>query len=324
MVKKVNTFFFKMPVCESCTSGISNKSPGLQCTGACRKFYHGKCVEINKQDLNKFLMHGVRWLCPCCRDVTNQTSIVIGTEGNDIDMESVPSSVTFILKDIQENLRSLNKKHEDVMESVNFCSNQISTFETVLNKMNEKIASLEKVNRENANLKIEVSQLHTKVDLLEQQTRANNLEIQGVPFKENENLLNILYKIGEHVKCPIAEVDIDTVYRVTPHPSSAQQMKPIIVKLLTKHKRDSILAATKILRRESNTPGIAIDNISKKLFINEHLTSKIKLLLKHTKEAAKSKNFKFVWVRNGNILVRKDDRSKVISIGKEGDILKLQ
>ncbi|KAG5868626.1 hypothetical protein JTB14_037235 [Gonioctena quinquepunctata] len=109
-----------MPVCESCTSGINNKSPGLQCTGDCRKFYHGKCVDINKQDLNKFLMHGVHWICPRCRDVTNNTSIVIGTESNDTDMESVPSSVTMILKDIQENLRSLNKKHEDVMDSCQF------------------------------------------------------------------------------------------------------------------------------------------------------------------------------------------------------------
>ncbi|KAG5895045.1 hypothetical protein JTB14_021873 [Gonioctena quinquepunctata] len=120
--------------------GINNKSPGLQCTGDCRKFYHGKCVDINKQDLNKFLMHGVHRICPRCRDVTNNTSIVIGTESNDTDMESGPSSVTMILKDIQENLRSLNKKHEDVMDSVNFCSNQISTFETAMNRMNEKIA----------------------------------------------------------------------------------------------------------------------------------------------------------------------------------------
>ncbi|KAG5889330.1 hypothetical protein JTB14_027477 [Gonioctena quinquepunctata] len=56
-------------------------------------------------------------------------------------MDSVRFSVSLILKDIQENLRSLNKKYEDV--------------ETAMNRMNEKIASLDEVNRENVNLKIE-------------------------------------------------------------------------------------------------------------------------------------------------------------------------
>ncbi|CAG9818858.1 unnamed protein product [Phaedon cochleariae] len=65
-------------------------------------------------------------------------------------------------------------------------------------------------------------------------------------------------------------------------------MKPIIVKLLDKHKRDLILAATKRFRRESNTSGIAIEKISKNLFINEHLTIKLNLLLKNTKKVAKS------------------------------------
>ncbi|KAG5868482.1 hypothetical protein JTB14_017581 [Gonioctena quinquepunctata] len=125
-----------MPVFESCTSGINNKSPGLQCTGACRKFYHGECVDINRQDLNKFLTHGVHWICPSCREVTI-TYFVIGTECNDIDMDSVPSPVTLIMEDTQENLRPLNEKYEDVMVSVNFYSNQISAFKSALNRMNE-------------------------------------------------------------------------------------------------------------------------------------------------------------------------------------------
>ncbi|CAG9814610.1 unnamed protein product [Phaedon cochleariae] len=289
-----------MPTCERCTSSVNAKSPGLQCIGRCQKFYHGKCVGLSKQDVSNFLVPGAYWACPDCRDKTNERSSVITMEGNEKDeADSVPLSVTLILKDIQLNLKSLNNKYEDVMESVNFCSNQISTFEKAMNQLNEKIATIEKINRENVNLKSELTRLTTKVDILEQQTRSNNIEIQGVPQKSNENLVNILAKIGEHIQCPILPQDVDTVHRVAQHPSSDQQQpKSIVVKFLSKLKRDSILAATKNIRRaknDTNSPGIVIENISNKLFINEHLTNKLKLLLKNTKQAAKSNNYKFVW-----------------------------
>jgi len=43
-------------------------------------------------------------------------------------------------------------------------------------------------------------------------------------------------------------------------------------------------------------------------------------LLYKTKEADREKHYKYVWTNDGNILIRKDDQSKVIRITEVGDI----
>lgn len=51
-----------------------------------------------------------------------------------------------------------------------------------------------------------------------------------------------------------------------------------------------------------------------KLYINEHLTKKNQTILYETKQNAKKKNFKFVWVRDCKILVRKNETSRIFTI----------
>lgn len=101
--------------------------------------------------------------------------------------------------------------------------------------------------------------------------------------------------------------------------------KPIIVKLLHKKRRDDILAAAKTKRLESDhsAPGLKIENLSNRLFINEHLTSLTKSLLKSAKDAAKAKNYKYVWVREGCVYVRKDDHSRISRIFSADDVKKM-
>lgn len=313
-----------MPSCVSCTAGVTTKSPGLQCTGQCQKFFHGKCVDLSKADINRFAETGVLWMCNSCRDKTGSNkrkSFIVSESDDDGNMAFIRTT----LHDIQESVKSLNRKYDDLLESVSFCSNQVSAFEASLKRFNEKIQAMEKINIENVQLKNAVADLNSKVDALEQNNRINNIEIQGVPYKNNENLLSILEKIGDHIQCPILPSHVDTVHRVTQHQSS-DLPKPIVVKLLSKQKRDTILAAAKTKRLSysaQSTPGLIIEGVSNRMFINEHLTSRMKILLKKTKEICKAKGYRFVWVRNCSILVRRDDKSKILTIRSEDDAVKL-
>lgn len=313
-----------MPICDLCTASISSKSPGLKCCGSCNKFYHGKCVNLSKQDVSRFLQPDAYWYCTTCRIKAGPKRQSIIACDDDSESSDSPIFTLSILKDIQANIKSLNNKYEAVLESVNFCSNQITTFELTIKKLNDKIAAIEKLSKENVELKLEINNLNVRVETLEQQSRLNNVEIQGVPEKSNENLYTIIEKIGEHIQCPMSTSIIDTVYRVSRHPSS-EKPKSIIVKFLSKQKRDEILAAAKAKRLTSsnNSPGLIIEGISHGLFVNEHLTNKNKLILIKAKEMAKKSSYKYIWARNGHIFARKNDRSKVFKILSESDIDKL-
>lgn len=315
-----------MPICDLCTGGITNKTPGLKCCGPCEKFFHGKCVSLNKQDLARFVQPDALWLCPSCRKTpASKRTSVIGSISVDHDEDTFTSATAMgILRNIQSEITSLNKKYDEVLTSVNFCSDQISYFEDTMKKFNDKLSQLQKITEENVELKKTVQSLSDRVEVLEQNTRANNLEIQGVPEKNNENLYDILGKIGDHIQCTISKSMIDSVHRVFQQSQQSKNLpKPIIVKFISKQKKEEILASAKNTRSSYNNPigpGLIIDNVSKKLFINEHLTGKNKSLLMKSKNKAKEVNIKYIWVRNGTIFARKDDTSRILKISSEEDL----
>ena len=59
------------------------------------------------------------------------------------------------------------------------------------------------------------------------------------------------------------------------------------------------------------------------MFINERLTKMKRMLFSQTRSAAKEKQYKFVWLSNSDILVRKNEDSKIIKIKSAHDIEKL-
>ena len=59
------------------------------------------------------------------------------------------------------------------------------------------------------------------------------------------------------------------------------------------------------------------------IYINDRLTNSSKRLLWLAKNKAKQNNWKFVWVRHGVILARKEENQTIIRIECESDIEKL-
>lgn len=314
-----------MPICGLCTATITGKTPGLKCVGSCNLFYHGKCVGLNKQDITKFLQPDAYWYCSRCRSDASKRKSIIGVQledpGSD-GQEPEESSGTYVmLKSIQADIKSLHSKYNDVLNSVNFCSDQVSSFESLIKRFDEQMKQIQAISKENNHLKNEVNSLTSRIDRLENEARAKNIEIQGIPEKANENLPLVLEKIGESVGCVIAKSDIDHVFRV--YQKSNDRVKPIVVKLSSKFKRDEMLAAVKNKKHSTpnrSGPGLSVDNISDNIFINEHLSYGTKLILKQAKDMAKQNGFKYVWVRDGRVLVRKSDRSSVINISSDDDV----
>ena len=55
-----------------------------------------------------------------------------------------------------------------------------------------------------------------------------------------------------------------------------------------------------------------------RIYINEHITKVRRHLLYKTKEAARKKQYKYIWTNDGDILICKDDQYKVIRIRELG------
>lgn len=99
--------------------------------------------------------------------------------------------------------------------------------------------------------------------------------------------------------------------------------KNIVVKFTTQILRDNFIAATR-LRKGITSDEIKLGGNPQNIYINEHFTLKNKRLLRQTKEIAKQMGFRFVWVKNGIILVRADVSAAAFIIRSEEDLFKIK
>lgn len=129
--------------------------------------------------------------------------------------------------------------------------------------------------------------------------------------------MNAVQKVATSLGVEIDESDIDIVHRVR----SQDKDKPnIVVRFATRSARDRVLSAAKktqlnvgLLGFEGNQP----------LYVNEHLCIETKTLLTKAKQAKRDKGWKYVWVTQGKVLMRKTENSNVLHVTCEEDLTKV-
>lgn len=320
--------------CVSCVKPLSKKFPGLPC-GACERYYHANavCCDVNKQHLSLIgTLPGGRWLCGGCRthspaprrNTRSQKGIAAslsrdddGDDGEELADRSGDRSFS----SMNAELELLRSEIREMRRSVDFCSNKISDFEDLVRNLKGLNKLVEDLKSENKHLREQMTSLNVKMNAIEQHTKSNSVEIQDIPESKGENLFQIVDCIGNFLGHPLKKEKIDSIVRVP----TRVPLKPkhIIVRFVSKLDRDEFLSKAKDKRLQSNNRCLSIDGISNRFFVNEHLTTTNKILHKKARDAAKEHKYKFVWVQNGNILLRKDDKSKIIQISSEIDISKI-
>lgn len=96
--------------------------------------------------------------------------------------------------------------------------------------------------------------------------------------------------------------------------------KNILVQFARRSKRNSILEKARRLRLTATDLGA---NAQVPVFVNEHLCPELKKLLGQATTKKRECNWKYVWVRNGQIFARKGDETPVVKISSNNDLLKI-
>lgn len=331
----------------------------LQCDG-CKKSFHYSCLALN---LSREL---TSWTCPICTSMApkeknndntpvrfNPNTTARTTKRQALqsppDTSAAPvteSEVRTIVEDVMEDkmetfltkitlnmrmmlnaeLKSLREEIKDVRESVSFISHQ---YEEILREHKEDKQKIKELQESNNSMSSAMKDMSTRLNTLEQQTRASNLEIQCVPQKKNENLINIVTKLGKVINSEVKEEEISHCTRVMKSNSNNNRPKSIIVQFITPRLRDSFLAATinfnrsKSAAEKLNTLHLGFDGDKAPIYVTEHLSLANKALHAATRIKAKEKGYKHVWVRNGRIYVRKTDFTQYILIKDTDSLNKL-
>lgn len=165
----------------------------------------------------------------------------------------------------------------------------------------------------------ELKDVKKELTALAQYSRNCNLEIKGVPIKAEEKLGTTMQTISTCLNVEIKDSDIDVIHRV---PTKNNTTTPnIIVKLTSRNVRDKILKKAK--KQRLNTSHLGFDGEVTPIFINEHLCQANKVLLGLALKAKREKGWKFTWVSDGKILMRKSENSRVVHIMSTDDFAQI-
>ena len=166
---------------------------------------------------------------------------------------------------------------------------------------------------------IQIQQLRKEINEIQQYLRVNNLEIVGLPEplqgeSDEKLLLNAVNSLHGIVD-PIRPEDIDISH---PLKSQRKDGKNVhVVRFISRKRKAEIITAKK---SEENKNFKFREN---DVFINEHLCPSNRALFASAATKKRTLGYRFLWTKGGNIFMRKDERSEIISITCEDDFLKV-
>nr|XP_050038480.1 uncharacterized protein LOC126535740 [Dermacentor andersoni] len=210
--------------------------------------------------------------------------------------------------------REMRAEMRQIKDSLRFCSDTCDEVKAITGDIKALHQEIKALTAQNQHLKAENERLEKKVDELEQYQRSNNLEIRGVP--EELDSTSVIKKIGELVGEAVTDTDIDICHRV---PTARREDKNIVVRFISRTKRNTFLAKSKKKKLSSEDVGYKGTGITT-IYVNGHLTRQNKQLLGAALAEKKKAGWKYVWVSSGKILARKDEQTDAIRIANKQDI----
>ncbi|KAJ2952375.1 hypothetical protein O0L34_g4659 [Tuta absoluta] len=214
------------------------------------------------------------------------------------------------------------------MKSVKYASEKVDEFDKSMAEAKVIIKNLERkqvaLKNQNINLETRVGALEQRLELMEQAALSDHIEIAGIPFQDNENVLNIVNEVGRLMQ--VACTGDNQVRAARRLPARKDRPGVILVQLNNESCRAQWIQAGRSAGLEVSKllPSLNAAAGAEKVYVREALTGRLKYLLGKAKTDFKDTNkFKFVWSRYGKIFVRKSENSKIYWIKCLDDITKL-
>ncbi|XP_047025520.1 uncharacterized protein LOC124642153 [Helicoverpa zea] len=226
---------------------------------------------------------------------------------------------------LNSKLQPINEKISAMDDSLKFINSQ---YEDLLKEHVSSKDTIIELQKENLEMRNNIKTLNMRVDQLEQQTRANNIEIQCLPEKKHENLFNIVSEIAKVSGCVMESRDILHCTRVAKINPNNSRPRSIVVQLASPRIRDQFLASIINFNKNNkdnklNSMHLGYPGQKSAIFVTEHLSPTYRALHAAARIKAREIGYSFVWIRNGRIFMRKTQESEHILVRNMDTLKKL-
>lgn len=190
-----------------------------------------------------------------------------------------------------------------------------------ISNITERVNKLETVVDDIISLKNEVNNLKTQLQRQENSLVASDLRINGVPYKDGEDLYNILNSI-----CCLLKINtpaVKSIYRLQNYNNKGNGYSPhavIMVKLLSPYDKNFVLKSIATFRK-NNKCSLLLNHIGidsdRPFYVNENLTMNNYKILQSAVKYKNSNRLKSVFTMRGIVYIKfnlKDEPIRVESI----------
>jgi hypothetical protein len=141
-------------------------------------------------------------------------------------------------------------------------------------------------------------------------------------MERGENIIEVVKSVGRALDYPVDDGMIDACHRLRTRDGSG---KPpgIVVKMVRRVDAEGLLQKRRV-KRNLNTHDLGMTSKpAEVVYVNESLSPARRRLLNAARQVKKDKNYTYLWIRGGKILLRKSsgDSVKVLSSLSDLDTL---
>ncbi|KAG8301845.1 hypothetical protein J6590_042456, partial [Homalodisca vitripennis] len=198
-------------VCKKATGQPRHKI----CCSDCKRLCHTSCVSLSKEDVDYIINEKQIWRCPSCAVSRRKSMSCESPCGPESDIRTALSDVLKKLNEASDDRKriesEINKSFEFVNEQINEQNNVIKSQSA---KLTEYLQLIEDLRMKNIQLQKKVTDLELRVEDNEQYMRSNTLEIQGIPESKNEDVYEVVKKVGVALDINISREAIDVCHRL--------------------------------------------------------------------------------------------------------------
>ncbi|XP_046671014.1 uncharacterized protein LOC124361022 [Homalodisca vitripennis] len=310
-----------MADCAKCLKPISKtgkNSVKVDCV-ECKKPFHCKCVDLTPEDIKYYEDNQSIWRCSPCSKERRKSMAIESRSGSSITYDDIYSLVTDLRKDLKGIETNLGK-------SINTAFEEIRETKSLVSKHNEEMAALlellNKLTVENSELKNRVSMLESRMEDNEQYSRRDTIVIHGVPVEKGEQVLEVVKSVGKALDLTIDNSMVSACHRLRSR-DGADKPPGIIVKMTRRMDAESLLQRRRV-KRNFSTHHIGLTaSPAQPIYINESLCPGRRRLLNAARDVKREKQYTYLWIRGGKILMRKAEQAYVKVITSQADLAKL-
>lgn len=296
----------------------------------CRNSYDLICLNISTTDFSSFTeLDKSSWKCPSCKASLpkgNNSNTPIRAANNSNTISSVNVNLS---RGSQPKPKTKTQEKPEpidshqIVQEIRGLRNLMDDVKTqLLSRIDALEKKLESRDKDIENLKLSVHQMQETIDLQAQRLVQNEIELIDVPETANESVYHIAEIMAKKIGVELTENDIDEAYRTGPRRISTDGVekpaRPLVIRLLRKMKRNELIKAAKVRKNISSSD--IVPGTSKRIYVNERLTTANRHLFRETRLRTRQYQFRYCWIKDGRIFVRKDEGKPAITIRSALDL----